>query len=276
MVDLRPPECPISGGTGARRVFVYDAPPSGEIGFRRAVGEPYYREVWQFTGSNHFVSRHAMTVATHYDGAYVDATYRSDAGLAATFDRIIALPPEKSDNLARISRVRRFANAHFQPARQLRLLDVGAGLGVFPHAVRQAGWACTAIDPDPRAVQHLRIRVGVAAICGDFMKLKGLGRFDVVTLNKVLEHVQDPVAMLGRAHAVLAPGGFVYMEVPDGEAAANAGSAREEFFIEHLHVFSFTSTVMLARRAGFTPVCVERLREPSTKFTLCAFLVARR
>src|ERR1700735_3113432 len=94
MTDLRPSQCPISGGTDAQRVFVYDAPPPGEIGFPRPAGEPYRREGWQFAGSNHFVSRHAMTVATQYDGAYVDATYQGDAGLATTFDRIISLPPE--------------------------------------------------------------------------------------------------------------------------------------------------------------------------------------
>jgi SAM-dependent methyltransferase len=276
MTDLRPSQCPISGGTDAQRVFVYDAPPPGEIGFPRPAGEPYRREVWQFAGSNHFVSRHAMTVATQYDGAYVDATYQGDAGLATTFDRIISLPPEKSDNTARIARVRAFANAYFRQGVEPRLLDVGAGLGVFPYVVKQAGWACTAIDPDPRAVRHLQGRVGVEAICGDFMDLEGLGRFDVVTLNKVLEHVERPVDMLRRTHQVLTPGGFVYIELPDGEMAACAGPAREEFFIEHLHVFSFASTVMLASRAGFAPVCVERLQEPSTKFTLRAFLVPER
>jgi hypothetical protein len=65
----------------------------------------------------------------------------------------------------------------------------------------------------------------------------------------------------------------VYVELPDGEAAALAGAGREEFFVEHLHVFSFASIVMLANRAGFDPICIERLREPSTKFTLRAFLV---
>jgi len=276
MPDLRPLRCPVSGGTSARRVFVYEAPPHGEIGFRRAAGEPYYREVWQFEISNHFVSRHAMTVATDYDGAYVDATYPGEAGLASTFDRIIALPPEKSDNVGRIARIRAHANGHFRSARTLRLLDVGAGLGVFPYAVKQTGWDCTAIDPDPRAVEHLRARVGVEAVCGDFMQLQMPGSFDVITFNKVLEHVQDPVAMLGRTHAMLADGGFVYVELPDGEAAARAGASREEFFIEHFHVFSFASIVMLANRAGYFPVCVERLQEPSTKFTLRAFLVPDR
>lgn len=275
MVDLRPATCPISGTADAVRVFHYDAPPTGEIGFRRAAGEPYYREVWQFPISRHYVSRHAMRVATDYDGAYVEATYKDDAGLAATFARIIALPPEKSDNAGRIARVKEFASGHFGAERKPRLLDIGAGLGVFPHVVKQAGWACTALDPDKRAARHLREVVGVEAVCGDFMTAQGLTGFDVITLNKVLEHVEDPVAMLSRARSALAPGGFIYIELPDGEMAATEGAEREEFFIEHLHVFSFTSLSILADRAGFNTATIERLREPSRKFTLRAFLVPR-
>jgi len=270
--DLRPAACPISGETRARLVFSYDAPPEGEIGFRRPAGEPYHREVWQFTRSNHFVSRHAMTVQTDYGGDYVNATYGNDAGLRAAFERVIALPPERSDNAGRIARVQSFASAHLGAGQDIRLLDVGAGLGVFPHAVKRAGWHCTAIDPDERAGAHMRDQVGVDAIVGDFMSIEGAGRFDIVTFNKVLEHVEDPVAMLRRARQFVAAGGFVYVELPDGEMAAQAGAAREEFFVEHLHVFSFVSTAMLADRAGFRPIAIERLQEPSTKFTLRAFL----
>jgi SAM-dependent methyltransferase len=270
---LHPTACPISGETQARLVFVYDTPPKGEIGFRRPAGEPYRREVWQFARSNHFVSRHAMTVATDYSGDYVNATYGDDAGLRAAFERVIALPPGRSDNAGRIARIRSFATAHFDTSRVIRLLDVGAGLGVFPYAVKQAGWQCTAIDPDARAVAHMRDHVGVEAVAGDFMKTEGLGQFDIVTFNKVLEHVEDPVAMLRRAQQFVAPGGFVYLELPDGEMAAQAGAGREEFFVEHIHVFSFVSIAMLADHAGFQPIAVERLQEPSTKFTLRAFLV---
>jgi SAM-dependent methyltransferase len=270
--DLRPTGCPISGETDAHLVFAYDAPPAGEIGFRRPPGEPYRREIWQFAGSKHYVSRHAMTVATDYSGDYVNATYGSDAGLRAAFERVIALPPERSDNVGRIGRIQSFAAAHFDAAKAIRLLDVGAGLGVFPYAVKCAGWHCTAIDPDERAVAHMRDHVGVEAIRGDFMEIGGLERFDIVTFNKVLEHVEDPVTMLRRAKQFVAPGGVVYLELPDGEMAAEAHAGREEFFVEHLHVFSFVSIAMLADRGGFRPLLVERLQEPSTKFTLRAFL----
>jgi hypothetical protein len=80
--------------------------------------------------------------------------------------------------------------------------------------------------------------------------------------------------MLKRAHQCISPGGLVYLEVPDGEMASLCGKEREEFFIEHLHIFSFVSLAMLIKKAGFEPLLIERLVEPSSKFTLRAFCAA--
>jgi 2-polyprenyl-3-methyl-5-hydroxy-6-metoxy-1,4-benzoquinol methylase len=272
--DLRPARCPISGQPEARLIFCYDAPPKGEIGFRRPEGAKYRREIWQFASSDHYVSRHAMAVLTDYGGDYVDATYGDIKGMTRIFERIIALPPQRSDNAGRAKRVQDFAKAYLPCVARPRLLDVGAGLGVFPHAVKAMGWECVAVDPDARAVEHMNERVGVRAFHGDFATVEIEDRFDILTFNKVLEHVPDPIAMLKHAARFLADGGFVYLELPDGEMAAREGAGREEFFIEHLHIFSFTSIVMLAKAAGFTPLLVERLQEPSTKFTLRAVLAA--
>ena len=107
----------------------------------------------------------------------------------------------------------------------------------------------------------------------DFMKSDDLGRFGLITLNKVLEHVPRPVAMLARTRHYLEPGGVVYVELPDTAAADDpAGPGREEFFIEHLFVFSPASLALLARRAGFDVQLLERIREPSGKYTVVAFL----
>ena len=55
----------------------------------------------------------------------------------------------------RVARIVAFADAHFAGrARPLSVLDVGAGLSVFLHGMKQHGFACTALDPDPRAAAH--------------------------------------------------------------------------------------------------------------------------
>ncbi len=212
-----------------------------------------------------------MDLSELYSGVYVDTTYGDR--MRVTFDRILALPAGSSDNAGRVNCVLEFAARWFRSGKVPNLLDVGSGLGVFPYRMKEAGWRCTALDPDARAGEHARNVVGVSAIVGDFLAIPSeqLGRFDVISFNKVLEHVPDPSAMLGRAAGHLSEGGFVYIEVPDAAASAD-GSGREEFFIEHLHVFSPASLAMLVERSGFSPVEIERLREPSSKYTIRAFL----
>ncbi len=266
----------LCGGTHFVRVFSYDAPPEGEVRFQFCASNLYHREILRCEECGHFLSVHEMDANRLYSGDYVDSTYADD-GMRRAFERIISLDPANSDNVGRVERIIKFASEYLPASimtdRQPSVLDVGSGLCVFLHGLKAAGWRCTALDPDARAVEHARATVGVTVMCGDFMTVQGLGRFDAVTFNKVLEHVPDPVAMLAKALSHVKPGGFVYVEVPDGEAAVVDGPGREEFFIDHYHVFSVASSALLVARAGFAVRVLERLREPSGKYTLRAFMV---
>lgn len=265
--------CPCEGRC-LKPAFQYDRPPTGETAFDYA-GQTYRRGYKRCDLCSHWFSEHGMDLSGLYGGAYVDNTYGDR--MRQIFERIQALPPEKSDNIGRVICVLEFARKHFPAGKIPHLLDIGSGLGVFPHRMKEAGWQCTALDPDERAARHAREVIGIEAVVGDFMRVDAasLGQFDVITFNKVLEHVEDPVAMLARAKTLLAGGGFVYFEVPDADAASKDGAGREEFFIEHHHVFSIASVAMMADRAGFMPVVIERLKEPSTKYTLRAFCVPK-
>jgi len=266
---MAPVACPLCGGAEHELVFTYTERPKRETDFGIAP-EDYHREFWRCSECGLMTGEMDLDPASLYEGGYVDATYTGN-GLAETYERIMALPPESSDN---VQRVRRIAEELGGGSEGRTVLDVGSGLGVFPARMKDAGWRCTALDPDPRAVAHLRDEVGVEAVRADFMEAEDLGSFSLVTLNKVLEHVPDPVGMLRRCHSFLEPGGTAYVEVPDGEAAAADpdGQDREEFFIEHLWAFSPRSLELLAEHAGFATDRVERLREPSDKYTLYAFL----
>jgi len=250
--------------------FAYSTRPAGEIAF--GLDGPYRREYRRCMLCDHWFSHHAMDLSALYGGAYVDATYGD--GMRHSYERIMALPAERSDNFGRVVAVCDFAQRRFGDACPTpRLLDIGSGLGVFPARMKEAGWHCTALDPDPRAAVHAREVIGIEALTGDFLALANgnLGTFDVVSFNKVLEHVDDPVATLAASHRFVAVDGFVYLELPDNAAAAD-GPEREEFFIEHHHVFSAASLALLAMRAGFRLLALEALREPSGKYTLRGFL----
>lgn len=267
-----PLHCPCSGDRFTT-MHTYFAPPAGEVRFASAPADSYRREIYRCSLCGHFISVFALTDA-FYAGEYVDATYGDAAGMKQTFDRIMALPPERSDNVGRVARIEAYAAAHL-PSGARSVLDVGSGLCVFLARMKQHGWRGTALDPDPRAARHASDVASVTGVAGSLPK-PDLGIFDVITFNKVLEHVPDPIALLALALPHIAPHGFVYVELPDGEAAAREeGFSREEFFVEHFHVFSLASIARLAERAGFEVRVVERLREPSSKYTLRAFLTPR-
>jgi len=255
-------------------VHTSSAPPAGEFRYASAPAETYRREIYRCSLCGHFISVFALHGA-FYAGEYVDATYGHAAGMKATFDRFMALPPDRSDNAGRVARIDAYAREHLAPGSRT-VLDVGSGLCVFLARMKQHGWQGTALDPDPRAALHAEQVAGVIGVAGS-LPSASLGTFDVVTFNKVLEHVPDPVALLALARPHVAPGGFVYIELPDGEVAAREeGFGREEFFVEHFHVFSLASLARLVERAGFEARVIERLREPSSKYTLRAFLTPRK
>ena len=151
-------------------------------------------------------------------------------------------------------------------------MDIGSGLGVFPYSVKNIGWNCTAIDPDKRSIAHIKKRIGIKAIHREFMKIKNIYKYNIITLNKVLEHVADPIAMLRKVKKNLFNDGIIYIEVPDAEEAAKLGKYREEFFIDHIHVFSKLSLMYMCRKVGLQVIKIERINEPSGKFTLFAFI----
>ena len=275
MNNNQPCPCPICNELGTILIFNYTSPPESEMSFTFSSLGNYRREIRQCIRCGHFISLHQMVDNDLYSGGYVDANYRDEEGLLETYNRIMSLDAGKSDNVGRVKNVLDYANKVFHgqvPPIYLRyVLDVGSGLCVFLCKMKESGWNCTALDPDPRMAKHAETIVEVNSICGDFLSSNNLDTFDLITFNRVLEHVKDPLTVLTKAKFCLKSDGILYIEVPDGEMAVKEGPDREEFTIDHSHIFSFLSVIYVINNAGLTPLSVERIREPSGKYTLRAF-----
>ncbi len=262
-------------GTDLLVHFTYDVPPPLETRFPLAEGRTYWRELHRCTQCGHYLEWFEADQSALYGGEYVSTTYGDSAGIRRTYDKINALAPEQSDNVGRARFVDGYCRSRWPTDRlrdqRPRLLDVGAGLGVFPHRMKEAGWDCTTLDMDERLITHHRDVIGVSGVCADVQTVEGIGTFDLITFNKVLEHIVDPIAVLASVRRLLRVDGLVYIELPDGEAAEAEGKEREEYLLGHHHVFSFASYALLIARAELTLVACERLQEPSSKYTLRGF-----
>jgi len=253
--------------------FQYNQPPEGETRFDLR-GQTYQRAYKKCRNCGHWHAEIQMDLTDFYRGGYVDGTYGDR--LKENFKRILALSENLSDNTARVKRVLDFAKRKWGEKKTPSLLDVGSGLAVFPYRMKEAGWQVTALDPDERAAAHARENAGVKSVHADFLQWEPETgeRFDVITLNKVLEHVEEPITMMAHARRWIRPGGFLYEEVPDA-AAAKKGQGREEFFIEHLHIFTRSSLTQMAAKAGWKNELIEEISEPSGKITLFAFFAPK-
>lgn len=99
-----------------------------------------------------------------------------------------------------------------------RLLDVGCGNGDYMLRAQEMGLSVRGCEPDPRAVTRSRER-GLDVVNGDAFSSELDGQeFDMVTLNHVIEHVDDPVGLLDQLFDRLAPGGVLWMALPNPEA----------------------------------------------------------
>ncbi|MBF0409914.1 MAG: class I SAM-dependent methyltransferase [Candidatus Riflebacteria bacterium] len=292
-------------------VHEFSAPPAGETRYSYLDGKPYYRRIKKCTTCSHFFAEHDFVNQNLYSGEYLKSVYGDLDGISERFSKVMNLSEDSSDNRGRVKFINSFfrefrglnefgnrsgksadmdccinvedgvrriiseySNSYEKNVsdEKMSVLDVGSGTGVFPFLMKESGWNVTASDPDGIACRHLTEKLQIKSVQGKFEELKLNNSFDLITFNKVIEHVIDPVGFLDKTSDLLdVRGGWLYIEVPDGEMASKCGYSRQEFFIDHFHVFSMASVALLANKHSFDLEKIERLREPSGKFTIRAF-----
>jgi SAM-dependent methyltransferase len=104
----------------------------------------------------------------------------------------------------------------YLPLERRRILDIGAGPGYFLLHGTKRGWIPTGIEPSRQAAEHSK-GLGLIII-EDFFDdrmVKNIGKFDVVHLSEVLEHIPNPIRILKLVENILTPGGLVCVVVPN-------------------------------------------------------------
>lgn len=239
--------CPVCGATG--HVPRYDVPPDGTEGGVDA--EAFRPSSEQFGRTAGRVVRctacgHGSLAQTPppqaMSGAYADAadevSLREEAGQVETARR----------GLADLER-------HVRPG---WLLDVGCWTGSFLVAARERGWEGVGVEPSAWAAQRARDRgleVHTAELDGHGLSA---GSCRAVVACDVLEHLVDPGAALRSMHALLEPGGAVYLTVPDAGSRLARLMGRRWWSVLPMHVQYFTRSSMrlLLHGNGFEVVSV--------------------
>jgi 2-polyprenyl-3-methyl-5-hydroxy-6-metoxy-1,4-benzoquinol methylase len=137
-----------------------------------------------------------------------------------------------------------------------KLLDVGCGNGVRLARLRSLGWDVYGQDIDPAAVAYARETFGLEAHLGLLEDMPFAEKsFDCITLNHVIEHAHDPVALLQECRRLLKVGGLLVIVTPNASSFACRHFGPFWRGLEpprHIHLFSPKTLSTVAVKAGFS------------------------
>ena len=95
-----------------------------------------------------------------------------------------------------------------------RLLEVGAGYGLFLAAAREAGWTTSGVELSRTGAEHAQDTLGLDVFCGQLEEAPLTPGFDVVCAWDTVEHVPDPLSFWRTVRSQVADDGVVLFSTP--------------------------------------------------------------
>jgi len=135
---------------------------------------------------------------------------------------------------------------------EYKIFDVGCGRGGLLSALRRAGFQnLYGVDLSPAMTEDIEKRLGIPAASApaDLLPFPEAAP-GLLIYSHVLEHAAEPGSLLLEAGRRLAPGGLVFIEVPDSSAYP-LDIPYQEFYLEHLNHFDAYSLSRLLAETGF-------------------------
>lgn len=140
-------------------------------------------------------------------------------------------------------------------------LDVGSNRGDFVLRLREQapGAAIDAIEPDAGVVDEYRDRCSLTIGRLEHVELP-THRYDLIYCSHTLEHLAAPREETRRLATALAPGGRLFIEVPNLDLLDRDDLVEEWFIDKHLYHFSRATLLALLATAGLSPRSSRRHR----------------
>lgn len=141
-------------------------------------------------------------------------------------------------------------------AKPLTTLDFGCGSGELVAHFAEQGHDAHGLEPGESFAEHAATSAGTGTIRTEGWSRESYpeGKFDLITCLHVLEHLNRPIEALSCMRDWLAPGGVLFLEVPDMTGYSNKGFDR--FHFAHTLGFSRDNLILALREAGMAPVAL--------------------
>jgi len=139
-------------------------------------------------------------------------------------------------------------------------LDLGCGAGWLMEKLKKVGWQTEGLEWNEEAAKLAREVTNRNVFAGDFRKIDiPKGKYHLIVLNHVFEHINDPKGALIRVRELLADGGRAVLFYPNPHSFGAEWHNTEWFPWEvprHLIFPTPKAVKMMARETGFSEVNV--------------------
>jgi SAM-dependent methyltransferase len=139
-----------------------------------------------------------------------------------------------------------------------RVLDTGAGFGRFLVPFAEAGFQVRGLERSQHRAEFVRDVVGVPCDSAALEDVELDEKQQLVFMNHVLEHIDDPAKALAHVRCLLSDAGLIYIAVPN---LPFEYAPQSMHFVPHLSNFTLRSLRRLLERSGFEPVKAVETRE---------------
>lgn len=150
-------------------------------------------------------------------------------------------------------KILRFLKKRIELPSKSLVLEVGCGAGGILHAFRDRRFRVMGTDYGVENMNYGR-STGIDIREGDIFSLSLTERPHLIIYSHVLEHVLDLNSELQKIRELLAPGGYLYIEVPGIRAVrVNASHVdfMQSFHLAHIYNFTLNTLTTLLRKNGF-------------------------
>ncbi len=122
-----------------------------------------------------------------------------------------------------------------------RMLDIGCGPGFFLDEAKRQDWEATGLDLSAWAKKYSKEKFNIDVFQGTLNEAVFPERsFDVVVMNDVIEHVEDPKALLIEIRRILKNNGLLCVSTPDIDSFLSRFLRARWWGINKYHLFYFS------------------------------------
>jgi SAM-dependent methyltransferase len=100
------------------------------------------------------------------------------------------------------------------PGNSPRILEVGSGLGYLTYALWKEGYDCVGCDISAEAVQRAKDRFHCQYLHLDIERNRLEEKYDLIILTEVIEHLAEPLRMIGALQQCLRKRGQIVLTTP--------------------------------------------------------------